>query len=293
MISEERYKRVEKLIINYLDHKPAENLTETIEILMDAQQLEKDIFESIKKGNFEMAYQPKFELNGKEKTTKSAEALFRVKEEYPVNPEVVFVLLKKFKHEKEVLLDYQLPVICKDLAKFKDSFGDDYKVSINIASELLNDEFYNKLKSELDKNHLSFKNIEIEILESENFENMKKIPMINKLKSEGVLFAIDDFGSRNADKFALSSMQFDVVKIDKSILETARNNDDYSTIQKMVDFAKKKNPNVRVVVEGIDSDKDIENLKKIGGIIYQGWKFSKAISSDKLIEKFGATQMGE
>ena len=293
MISEEKYKRVEKLIENYLDHKPAENLTETIEILMDAQQLEKDIFESIKKGNFEMTYQPKFELDGKEKTTKSAEALFRAKEEYPVNPEVVFVLLKKFKHEKEVLLNYQLPVICRDIAKLKNSFGDDYRVSINVASELLNDEFYNKLKSELDKNHIGFKNIEIEFLESEKFEDMDKIPMINKLKSEGVLFALDDFGSRNADKYALSSMQFDVVKIDKGVLETARKNDDYSTIEKMANLAKKKNPNVKVVVEGIDSDKDIENLKKIGGIIYQGWKFSKAIPSDKLIEKFGAKQMGE
>ena len=60
----------------------------------------------------------------------------------------------------------------EDISKLVNTFGDDFNVSINVASEQLNEEFYNKLKTELDKNHLKFSNIEIEFLESESFENM-------------------------------------------------------------------------------------------------------------------------
>ena len=290
MISKSEYKQVEELILNYLDHKTATNPENTERVLKLAQQFAKDMFESVKKGNFEMTYQPKMNPDGR--TVNNAEALFRGKEEYHVNPEVVFVLFKKFKHEKEVLLDYQIPRICKDTAKLVEAFGD-FSVSINVASEQLNEEFYNKLKTELDKNHLSFSNVEIEFLESESFEDMDKIPMIDKLKSHGVKFALDDYGSRNANKHALNSMEFDVVKIDKSIIKTANETNNYSEVKHIVDVARKKNPRVQIVAEGVENDNEIENLKKIGDIQYQGWKFSPAVSPDELINKFSPKQFGE
>lgn len=291
MISHEEYKQVEDLMLKYLDHKVAIDPIKTEKTLRLAQQFAKDMFESIKNGNFDMTYQPKAEADGK--TIKNAEALFRGKEKYYVNPEVVFVLFKKFNHEKEVLLDYQLPRICKDISKLVNAFGDDFNVSINVASEQLNEEFYNKLKTELDKNHLTFSNIEIEFLESESFEDMDKIPMIDKLKSHGVKFALDDYGSRNANKFALNSMDFDVVKIDKSIIQKANDTNNYSEVQQIFNLARKKNPRIQIVAEGIETDKEIENLKKIGNFQYQGYRFSKGILPDEFINKFAPKQFGE
>lgn len=291
MISQDDYKKVEEVMIDYLNHKPLKNPKEALKIFKLSRQFAKDMFESVKKGNYEMAYQPKMNPDGK--TVNNAEALFRGKEEYRVNPEVVFVLFKIFKHEKEVLLDYQIPKICKDTAKLVNTFGSDFSVSINVASEQLNEEFYNKLKTELDKNLLDFSNIEIEFLESESFENMDKIPMIEKLKSEGVKFALDDYGSRNANKHALHSMDFDVVKIDKSIIKTANATNNYSEVKHIVDIARKKNPKVQIVAEGIENDNEIENLKKIGDIQYQGWRFSPAVSPEELINRFEPKQLGE
>lgn len=290
MISKSEYKQVEELMLNYLDHKANAHPENTEKVLRLAQQFAKDMFESVKKGNFEMTYQPKVDSDGV--TVSGAEALFRGKEEYYVNPEVVFVLFKKFKHEKEVLINYQIPRICKDTAKLVDAFGD-FSVSINVASEQLNEEFYNKLKTELDKNHLKFSNVEIEFLESESFEDMDKIPMIDKLKSQGVKFALDDYGSRNADKHALNSMEFDVVKIDKSIIRNANATNDYSEVKHIVDMARKKNPRVQIVAEGIETEKEMDNLNKIGNIQFQGWKFSPAVSPDDLINRFAPKQFGE
>ena len=268
-----------------------------------AKILENYVYTEAKKGKFKMFYQPKYEPN--EKTTKSAESLFKMRnpaierDDAFINPEVAFHLLKQNGHEKDVVLK-QLEIICKDM-KNNDFVATEpnFKVSVNVAVDCLDRDFINKLKESLKENRLKANVIKIEILENEDFSKLnEKKPIFDELKSMGISFALDDFGSLNAKgEDVLNSLYYDEVKIDKSILDEAKETGNYEELKKQYNMIKKALPNATVVMEGVDgifnrelktytlkTEKVLENLRKIGPMNYQGFGFKKPMPASELGE---------
>ena len=290
MISITECEAISKYILEYLDNNSKTVKISESELTQTAEKVANHLYNSVLKDKFELVYQPKFESD--EKTTKSAEVLFRTKESVFIRPDVAFQLFKEYGFEKEVL-HKQLERVGKDLSMFTASFGNDYQVSINVAISVLDKDFCKKLDSVLNKNGLQYNNIQIEILETENFDELKNHKeVISFLKSKGVKFAIDDYGSRNADKTVFDKMTFDVVKIDMNITKHANKINDYAEIEKIYNEAKEHNPNVTVVVEGVEDSRDTTKLKAIGKMTYQGYKFSKPIPAMDVVENFSPNSMG-
>ena len=287
MINKDQYEKVEKLILKLINTGKFEENEENLKILKDAKILEEHLYNEIMKGNLVMAYQPKFEPNAKQ--SKSAEALFRTNEEFFINPEVAFALFKMTgDHEKNVV-DKQIEKICSDLSILTYNVDPNYCVSINVAMDLIDNNFCKNLFENLKKNGISSKNIEIELLEGENFDNIPQTTKqaIEKLQSNGINIALDDYGSANANENAFYKLDFDTLKLDKKIINSAHEND-YDTIKKIHKMATQKNPNIKIIVEGVEHLEEVKKLQEIGNFSYQGWYFSKAISLEKIISDFGS-----
>ena len=259
------------------------NLNSGDKIIPEIQKFAKGLYQEVLDGKFHMNYQPIFESDLK--TTKSAETLFRHDGEYKINPEVAFVLFKTFGYEKQVL-NFQIEKICAEVGKMVPYMGKDFCVSVNVASELLTPEFVNKLYSNLSKNGLSTKNIKIELLEYEDFGHFEKSEMetINKLKKDGVKFSLDDFGSKNANENAFGTVDFDFIKIDRSVIVKK----EYDKIERAFKFAE-KNKNVKIIFEGIDDKevaKELKNHNKNVPCQFQGWAFSKDLDFNSFDKKY-------
>lgn len=289
MITKSEYEDIEKILLKYR-YKGTFALTdETLKIIDNILTFKREIHENVKNGNFYMAYQPKINPDGKNSV--GAEALFRMKSDYFINPEVVFTLFKICNSEKDVIVK-QIEMLCKDISHLTQNIDSDYRISINVNIKLIDENFCKVLHENLKKNGISAKNIEIEILENEDFDNVPRQAraILKKLRDEGVKIALDDYGSFNADKSAYNRYNFDVLKIDKHIIDKANETNDYSEIKNIYKMAIEKNPNVEVVVEGVENAKEVKELQKIGNFSYQGFYFSKAIKIDDLIEKYGCAK---
>ncbi len=114
----------------------------------------------------------------------------------------------------------------------------------------------------------------LELLESEEIMNSDKFLLfVTEMKSLGVRFALDDFGSGYSNFAFVLKIAPSFLKIDGSLIEKI--NDDkgaYNIIQAIVAFAKEIN--AHVVAECVENEAMVESLEQCGIYTMQGYHFS-------------------
>ena len=132
-------------------------------------------------------------------------------------------------------------------------------------------EFIYKKLNEYDvRNKLTF-----ELLESEEISDFDTIlSFIKKMKSLGVKFAIDDFGSGYSNFSYLLQIQPDFIKIDGSLIKNiATNANSYHIVNAIVEFAKVLN--IKIVAEFVSSQEIVDVLKDFDVDYMQGFHFAE------------------
>lgn len=151
------------------------------------------------------------------------------------------------------------------------------RISINLSPDSISNEYI------IDKiiRKLKNKNIEIEILErtfaNEHSRFMKNIL---KLKDNGFIISIDDFGTGFSSLQYLHTLPANIIKLDKALLDnktTKKGKILYKDIAKMC-----QNLNYVLISEGVETKDDVDFLKSIKIDIIQGFYYSKAIPFDKV-----------
>ena len=302
----EQYKRVVKYVRSKIEGK-LEKQDPELEFLSNV--LKEHVIRNAGNNKFAMYYQPKYNNENK---THSAEALFRMRNFDGiistgsftfVDPEIAFYFIGEVDGLLPHVVKTQVSMICQDASNYqivnKAGGGDpNYKISLNVPLCTLDKDFVQHLYNNLIENNLKPNNIQIEILETEDFHQIQQFAQaINMLQSIGVTFALDDFGSRNANEYALTALDYDSVKIDKAILDEAKKTNDYSDVANKYHQIKSVHPDSTVVIEGVDGLPDengdrtksfhevLGNLRQIGEMEYQGWGFSKAVPASELSQK--------
>ena len=83
---------------------------------------------------------------------------------------------------------------------------------------------------------------------------------------------------------AVFSMNFDVIKIDKSILWAAEKSETGAIIlENSVSMLTRMGK--KILVEGVETEEQLELLRKLGVDFVQGYLFSKPISEKEFIER--------
>lgn len=132
------------------------------------------------------------------------------------------------------------------------------------------------------------KMINFEITESVAARDYNQLAnVIEQLKNEGFQFSIDDYGTGYSNMTSLFSLGADIIKIDKSVLWNAEKSELGMTLLRtsieMVHEMRKK-----ALMEGVETEAQIEILRELGCNYLQGFFFSKPLPKDefiKLIEK--------
>lgn len=114
------------------------------------------------------------------------------------------------------------------------------------------------------------------------------IDLINRMKSLGFKFSIDDFGSGYSSFNLLKDMQVDELKIDKEFLESTEDlKRSRYIIERIVQMA--HGLDIRVVCEGVERIEQVQFLREIECDIIQGYYYSKPMPMDeyeKYLENF-------
>lgn len=153
-----------------------------------------------------------------------------------------------------------------------------YRFSINISMmDILNDELTDMLFKVFDNNKDTVSRIDIELLESENLEDMNIVKnFIDRLHTYGSKILIDDFGSGYSNFAYFSSLDIDLVKIDGSIVsEITTNKRKLHMLKSIYNFS--KGMGMLNVAEFVETKESVTLLKETGVTYIQGYYFSPPI----------------
>ena len=158
-------------------------------------------------------------------------------------------------------------------------------VAINISRLELNRlDLPETLKAIIDKYGIDISFINLEITETHQSEdNSLLLKTFNRLKEIGFNFSLDDYGTGLSNISSIYEMDFDIVKIDKSILWNSTKSEEYKAIlDSNIEIL--HNLKFKLVAEGVETKEQVEYLKNHGVEYIQGYYYSKPIDYDKLVE---------
>jgi len=240
-----------------------------------------DLRYAIKNSRLDVHYQPL--INQKTEHTVAAEALVRwnhpelgnisPEEFIPIAERTGIVRKLTFAVAKQAMLD------CK---KWRD-MGYDMKVAINISTHCLQDlSFPKKLNQILQAIGVPAYNIELEITETALMQDVSRARLVlQELNQAGFSLSIDDFGTGFSSLAYLKDLPVDTLKIDKSfIFDMDNNEDNMAIVQTIIELA--HNFNCRVIAEGVETKRSLEQLESLGNDIVQGFYFSRPLPFKEL-----------
>ncbi len=179
---------------------------------------------------------------------------------------------------------------CSYLKKWSDMGLDNTYISVNISQkDFYLVDVYNIITSLVKKYDVSPERLHLEITETAMMDNPKaQLELIARLRKEGFIVEIDDFGSGYSSLNMLKNFDADVLKIDMGFLENTETHEiqerSHAILRTIITLAKFLN--MEVITEGVETKTQVDFLAEYGCDIYQGYYFSKPMPVDEFEKKY-------
>lgn len=236
--------------------------------------------QALRDDGFEVYYQPIYSVEKGRFT--SAEALIRLKSEELgfISPEEFIPLAEK----NGLILEIGELVFC-EVCEFITTYkiwekGIEY-IDVNLSVvQCMQENLYKTLMRIMDEYQLEYHYINLEITETAaviSSETLKK--NMEKLMKRGIKFSLDDYGTGYSNTANLIKYAFHTIKIDKSMVWEAMENDKAMCALKHT-IAMVKDMSMELVAEGVETEEQVQLLTNLGCDFFQGYFYSKPIRKD-------------
>jgi len=161
-----------------------------------------------------------------------------------------------------------------------------YLCSINLSGQSLGDEdFYNFVEAQFDLLKVPANTICFEITETAAIGNLLNANrFIDKFKSLGCKFALDDFGSGLSSFAYLKNLPVDIIKIDGAFVRDCHENvTNLALVRSIHDIARVMGK--KTVAEFVENDLILDKLCEIGVDFAQGYCISRPQSLDQFFDR--------
>lgn len=242
--------------------------------------------EEINRQQFVVYLQPK--VSSSDRTAVGAEALIRYqsRDGSLVLPGNFLPVLEEAKSISMIDF-YVFDFVCSKIKEWVIEGKKGFPVSVNFSRySLIQPSFIEHLTEICQKHEISPTCLEIEITESvRDVDGIDISKLIIRLRQEGFGVTIDDFGTEYANLSLLSSIEFDVLKLDRSMVkDIIKNPKARSIIESIAGIC--QNMGIQLVAEGIEEEAQLEMLRSCGVELVQGYLFSKPIPIEEYEKKY-------
>lgn len=238
--------------------------------------MERNLRHDLETGYFHIYLQPKAEVESRKVV--AAEALVRY-----VHPEKGVIAPGRFiaQLEQNGMIQYLdffvFRQVCGLIQSWKQREMKPIKISTNFSRmTVLQNNLVPQLLEICREYQVSPQEIEIEVTETLGTMNQETLASISRsLRKAGFSISLDDFGSRFSSMSILSTMDFDVLKLDKSLIDNISNYKAKVMVEATLNFCKKAG--IESIAEGVETEEQLETLKELGCERIQGYLLNKPL----------------
>jgi EAL domain-containing protein (putative c-di-GMP-specific phosphodiesterase class I)/GGDEF domain-containing protein len=239
--------------------------------------MELAIRDAIDKKQFSVVYQPQVE--GKNHTVCSYEALIRwEREDEFIYPSDFIPIAEKRGYMREITY-IVIERVFYDIST--EPFLQDKRISINLSADQLIEESFLESVSVLQHQYtIATSNIVFEITETGMFNDMEKaLNTIKGLKQRGYEISLDDFGEGYSSILRFTDLEIDEIKFDKSFIDRIQQDKVFTALKKLSELF--DSFDLRIVLEGIENQEQLDKISDLGIDVYQGYYFHKPMSLEE------------
>ncbi|MEI4264200.1 putative bifunctional diguanylate cyclase/phosphodiesterase, partial [Roseovarius sp. D0-M9] len=263
--------------------------------IMEELDLERRLYLAVHEEKLSVVYQPKIEVSTERVSDVEALVRWTDTELGAISPGRFIPIAEKVGLIGR-LGEYVLKQACENAASWTDEMRVPAGIAVNVSTLQLEDPtFIHTVQDILKSSGLKSQRLILEITESALMSNFDAVLInMSAISDLGVRFAIDDFGTGNANFSYLRDLPVYGLKIDKSFVDHITEDESHARIcQAMIILGRALNLNV--VAEGVQSLEQATFLKAYGVNEWQGYHFSKPLSSDdflKFVQERNASVQG-
>ncbi len=254
--------------------------------LLEEEEIERTMNESILNEEFHIYLQPKFSpieevLEGAEALVRWCKSCGRV-----ISPGNFIPVFEKNGFIME--LDYyMLRKVCAIIRNWIKLDYEPIPISVNISRlHFANPQLADVIKDIVDKYDVPHHFIELELTESAFLQNKQMmIQTVTKLREYGFIVSMDDFGAGYSSLNSLKDLPLDVVKLDGELFRlTDEVERGLTVIRNTITMA--KDLHMKVVAECIETKEQVDFLGHVGCDSIQGYYFAKPMPVQKFEELY-------
>lgn len=164
------------------------------------------------------------------------------------------------------------------------------ELAVNVSPAQLRDlSLPGQIREATEKAGFPLRRLTVEITESalvDNFERAQKIT--RELKAIGCRLSLDDFGTGYSSMSHLQALPFDVLKVDRSFVNSMTNTRESRKIVAAI-IGLGHSLGLTTVAEGVETEEQAEMLLWLGCEMGQGWFYGRPVTADRIPSLIAAT----
>ncbi len=242
----------------------------------ERMKLGQDLHGAIARRELFVEYQPQISMPGS--TVVAAEALLRWR--HPrrglVGP-AEFIPIAEASGLIVPIGEWVLRQACEAAKLWQDRTGFGIPVAVNLSAvQLKSPQFEETVEGVLKRSGLSHELLELELTEGILMQaTAAAVQALARLRQRGVRFALDDFGRGYSSLEYLRKFELDKLKIDRTFIKGIDDRHDRVIVSTIAILGRKLG--LEVVAEGVETEEQIEFLKREGCELLQGYYFSRPL----------------
>lgn len=187
--------------------------------------------------------------------------------------------------------EWVLQTACEQIQRWNAMELEPMRIGVNVSAQQFEDPMLiDKIRTALAETRLPPEFLELELTESCLMSDPGQAgALLREIRDVGVRIAIDDFGTGYSSLTYLHDFPLNALKIDKNFVQSVESNERGGPIANMI-VGLGKNLGLDVIAEGVETEAQLEHLRRQGCDIAQGYLYARPEAPQDLTPWLTANQ---
>jgi len=247
----------------------------------DKLEIETALHKAIERDELVLHYQP--QIDTRRARVANIEALMRWQRADRLVPPGEFLPLAEETGLIVPMSEWALREAARQAAAWKNVLEFEGAIAVNLPSRMFErSDLVERVHEYVTHYKVPHNKIHLEITENNLMKDLQNvIPSLHRLNDIGCEIAIDDFGTGYSSLSYLTTLPISELKIDRSFVHGLGVTPQSGAVITSI-IALARALGLRVVAEGVETQRQLDTLRRLGCTIMQGFRFSRALPAQAL-----------